>query len=155
VTAAVGIGTWPSYDGANSKLAIRAPSTAFISTTAMVFPMHACGPAMKERVEYVTLKLAGRFCQREGLNSSASGPQISVHVLITRIWQEMSGIPLNEKYSRCVQECRAGFPWVQEHRQYSLSWLPDGTSSVLGASGASFPDCERRRNALADAVKII
>jgi hypothetical protein len=85
------------------------PSTAFISTIDIVFPMHACGPTIKDSVDVVALYFGGRLSQRAGLNletiqksasttqleaaatgnsqtySSASSPQTSFHVLITRI----------------------------------------------------------------------
>lgn len=67
VTAAVGSAFCPSNAGVNSKFAISAAMTAFISMIAMVFPMQACGPARKVKVEGAGLGiLAGS--QREGLN---------------------------------------------------------------------------------------
>ena len=43
-------------------------STAFISMIAIVFPIHAWGPAMKDRNEKTGLKFLGGESQRFGLN---------------------------------------------------------------------------------------
>jgi hypothetical protein len=90
VIAAAGLATCPLYAGLNEKLAISAlhtqscyivrfhrkgkrknvthARTAFISMIAIVFPIHACGPAMKDRNEKTGWSSLGGESQRFGLN---------------------------------------------------------------------------------------
>jgi len=56
---------------------------AFISEMAIVFPIHPCGPARKDK--NVRCWGAVMFIQRSGRNSAASGPQVSSLVLIANI----------------------------------------------------------------------
>lgn len=88
MTAVVGLARCPGYAGSNDKWDIRMLNDvnsdskqseakkmydtyarmAFISIIAMVFPMHACGPAMKVKYERVGWTLSGSFSHRSGRN---------------------------------------------------------------------------------------
>jgi hypothetical protein len=70
-----------SREGENSTNA----RTVFISDIAIVRPMQEWGPARKDRKLNFELYVFGRSSQREGRNSSASGPQIASQVFIARI----------------------------------------------------------------------
>lgn len=128
MTAVVGLARCPGYAGSNDKWDIRMLNDvnsdskqseakkmydtyarmAFISIIAMVFPMHACGPAMKVKYERVGWTLSGSFSHRSGRNlkkhsvwslwhrdtddaySSASAPQNPWYVLTTLTYRIVS-----------------------------------------------------------------
>ena len=69
-------------------------TTAFISATAIVLPIHAWGPARNVKFAKAgfsspeTLAGSAPGKNRAGLNDSASGPHSSVQVLIMRIYED-------------------------------------------------------------------